>query len=150
MTGVQTCALPILTGVLAFSFMVGSAQFVIARWSNMIEEGNRDLCYYNELCYRPIAVADLPSNFMLSNVPYVIHGIFLALSFSFREAITFEVNKSGHKYDVRGTYAKYFRPYDYSVAYALAWALVFEGLFSATYHLCPSRLTFQFDSAFMF
>lgn len=146
--GVKTY--PYLTGVLAISFMVGSAQFVIARWSNMIEEGNRDLCYYNELCYRPIAVADLPSNFMLSNVPYVIHGIFLALSFSFREAITFEVNKSGHKYAVRGTYAKCFRPYDYSVAYALAWALVFEGLFSATYHLCPSRLTFQFDSAFMF
>ncbi|KAJ7352962.1 hypothetical protein OS493_032901 [Desmophyllum pertusum] len=59
--------------------------FVIARWSNMIEGGDRDLCYYNELCYRPIAVADMPSNFMLSNVPYVIHGIFLALSFSFRK-----------------------------------------------------------------
>lgn len=138
-----------LTGVLAISFMVGSAQFVIARWSNMIQGGDRDLCYYNELCYRPISVADMPSNFMLSNVPYVIHGIFLALSFSFREAIALEANKSKHKYIV-GKPRKQFRPYDYSVAYALAWALVFEGLFSATYHLCPSRLTFQFDSAFMF
>ena len=141
---------PYLTGVLAISFMVGSAQFVIARWSNMIGGGNRDLCYYNELCYRPISVADMPSNFMLSNVPYVIHGIFLALSFSFREAIALEVNKSKHKYIVGKAHSKQFRPYDYSVAYALAWALVFEGLFSATYHLCPSRLTFQFDSAFMF
>ena len=139
-----------LTGVLAISFMVGSAQFVIARWSNMIEGGNRDLCYYNELCYRPIAIADIPSNFMLSNVPYVIHGIFLALSFSFREAIALDANKSRHNYTVKNSGVKQFRPYDYSVAYALAWALVFEGLFSATYHLCPSRLTFQFDSAFMF
>lgn len=138
-----------LTGVLAISFMVGSAQFVIARWSNMIKGGNRDLCYYNELCYRPIAVADMPSNFMLSNVPYVIHGIFLALSFSFREAIALEVNGSKKKYILSVDHKK-FRPYDYSVAYALAWALVFEGLFSAMYHLCPSRLTFQFDSAFMF
>lgn len=138
-----------LTGVLAISFMVGSAQFVIARWSSMIKGGNRDLCYYNELCYRPIAIADMPSNFMLSNVPYVIHGIFLALSFSFREAITLQVNESKKKY-VLSPDNKLFRPYDYSVAYALAWALVFEGLFSAMYHLCPSRLTFQFDSAFMF
>jgi len=140
---------PYLTGVLAISFMVGSAQFVIARWSSMIQGGNRDLCYYNELCYRPIAVADMPSNFMLSNVPYVIHGIFLALSFSFREAIALEVNGSKRKYVLSADH-KRFRPYDYSVAYALAWALVFEGLFSAMYHLCPSRLTFQFDSAFMF
>ena len=141
---------PYVTGVLAISFMVGSAQFVIARWSNMISEGNRDLCYYNELCYRPIAIADVPSNFMLSNVPYVIHGVFLTLSFSFREAITREVRHSRHKYSFENARRVHFTPYDYSVAYALAWALIFEGLFSATYHLCPSRLTFQFDSAFMF
>ena len=139
-----------LTAVLAISFMVGAAQFVIARWSNMIEEGDRDLCYYNELCYRPIAIADMPSNFMLSNVPYVIHGIFLALSFSLREAIKQEEGQSGNRYSLENARRCRFAPYDYSVAYALSWALVFEGLFSATYHLCPSRLTFQFDSAFMF
>lgn len=141
---------PYLTGVLAISFMVGSAQFVIARWSNMIEDGDRDLCYYNELCYRPVAIADMPSNVMLSNVPYVIHGIFLALSFSFREAIAFETSQSENMYSLQNAGRKRFVPYDYSIAYALSWALVFEGLFSATYHLCPSRLTFQFDSAFMF
>ena len=139
-----------LTAVLAISFMVGAAQFVIARWSNMIEEGDRDLCYYNELCYRPIAIADMPSNFMLSNVPYVIHGIFLALSFSLREAIKQEEGQNGNKYSFENARRCRFAPYDYSVVYALSWALVFQGLFSATYHLCPSRLTFQFDSAFMF
>ena len=139
-----------LTAVLAISFMVGAAQFVIARWSNMIEEGDRDLCYYNERCYRPIAIADMPSNFMLSNVPYVIHGIFLALSFSLREAIKQEEGQNGNRYSLENARRSRFAPYDYSVAYALSWALVFEGLFSATYHLCPSRLTFQFDSAFMF
>ena len=139
-----------LTALLAISFIVGAAQFVIARWSNMIEEGNRDLCYYNELCYRPIAIADMPSNFMLSNVPYVIHGIFLALSFSLREAIKQEEGHSGDRFSIVKARHYHFAPYDYSVAYALSWALVFQGLFSATYHLCPSRLTFQFDSAFMF
>ena len=36
------------------------------------------------------------------------------------------------------------RKYSYSIGYAFAWALLFEGLFSLLYHLCPSRYTFQF------
>ena len=138
---------PYITGVLAISFMVGSAQFVIARWSNMIESGFRDICYYNEGCYRPIAISDIPSNFLLSNVPYVILGILLSLSFSLREAISREHQQCTSCDKASSTT---FVPYDYSLPYAFSWALVFEGLFSATYHLCPSRLTFQFDSAFMF
>lgn len=44
----------------------------------------------------------------------------------------------------------YKQKYSFSIGYSFAWALIFEGLFSLTYHLCPSRLTFQFDTAFMF
>lgn len=40
--------------------------------------------------------------------------------------------------------------YSFSIGYALAWALCFQGMFSALYHFCPSRFTFQFDTAFMF
>lgn len=136
-----------LTVVLAISFLVGSAQFVIGRWSNMISTGDRDKCYYNERCYRPIAFADLPSNFMVSNVPYCLHGVFLAIAFSFREAICLHHRRTSMGVQTPNSDDV---PYDFSLAYALSWALLFEGLFSATYHLCPSRLTFQFDSAFMF
>lgn len=138
-----------LTVLLAVSFLVGSAQFVIGRWANMIATGDRDKCYYNELCYRPIAVADLPSNFLLSNVPYCLHGVILALAFSFREAVSLNHRETQASFNLQGSQSVAV-PYDFSLAYALSWALVFEGLFSATYHLCPSRLTFQFDSAFMF
>ena len=44
----------------------------------------------------------------------------------------------------------YKRKYSFSIGYAFAWALIFEGFFSLIYHFCPTRLTFQFDSAFMF
>jgi hypothetical protein len=44
----------------------------------------------------------------------------------------------------------HYRFYDYSHAYAMAWALAFEGLFSSIYHICPTRMLFQFDTAFMF
>lgn len=40
--------------------------------------------------------------------------------------------------------------YCFSIGYAFSWGLIFEGLFSTLYHFCPSRFTFQFDSAFMF
>ena len=44
----------------------------------------------------------------------------------------------------------YKRKYTFSIGYSLAWALIFEGCFSTVYHFCPTQLTFQFDSAFMF
>ena len=42
------------------------------------------------------------------------------------------------------------RKYTFSIGYALAWGLIFEGCFSMLYHFCPTKLTFQFDTAFMF
>lgn len=42
------------------------------------------------------------------------------------------------------------RKYTFSIGYAFAWALIFEGCFSMLYHFCPTKLTFQFDTAFMF
>ena len=40
------------TGVAGFALMVGASQFVIANLYIMIEEGDRDDCYYNDFCYR--------------------------------------------------------------------------------------------------
>ena len=42
------------------------------------------------------------------------------------------------------------RRISFSIGYAFSWALLFEGLFSMLYHLCPTKMTFQFDLAFMF
>ncbi|XP_015779490.1 PREDICTED: uncharacterized protein LOC107357368 [Acropora digitifera] len=44
----------------------------------------------------------------------------------------------------------YKRKHTFSIGYSFAWALIFEGCFSTVYHFCPKKLTFQFDSAFMF
>lgn len=35
-----------------------------------------------------------------------------------------------------------------SLLYCCGWCLVFEGIFSALYHVCPSRLAFQFGKNF--
>ena len=129
------------TAIVAFSLLTGAIQFIVSNWQDMIESGNRDICYYNEGCYRTTPGIDIPYNLIISNVPYVIHGIILALSVSLREA-TCRVNERMLNMTVRKE--------TFSIVYAFAWSLVFEGIFSSCYHMCPSRLTFQFDSAFMF
>ena len=188
------------TGVVGFVLMVGACQFVIANWYIMIQEGDRDDCFYNDFCYRVSDYHDIPFNLMISNLTYIAHALILTVCvlymetklYLFCENLEKSVTSSNNVGDCQssssgcqvealpnhvfvcpnitphlqqGTVPKHTlgdkekkklmaralkRKYSYSIGYAFAWALLFEGLFSLLYHLCPSRYTFQFDSAFMF
>ena len=127
------------TAIVGCVLAIGALQIAYLQWHRMISSGDRDLCVYNEKCYRPSGEADIPLNNILSNLPYVIHGILLAIHTSILQA------RSGYNADCLVGVKEYF-----SLSYALAWALLFEGVFSAIYHLCPSPLVFQFDIAFMY
>ena len=122
--------------------MVGAFQFVYADWYLMIQEGDRDHCYYNDFCYR-VSNSDIPFNLMSSNFAYILHAFILASSVWYMEA---ELLARCKKMDSE----EHKRKFSFSIGYAFAWALFFEGLFSTLYHLCPSKITFQFDTAFMF
>ena len=41
-------------------------------------------------------------------------------------------------------------PQQFGIFYAMGWALIFQGCFSAFYHVCPTRKNFQFDTSFMY
>ena len=241
-----------ITFIVGSVLMVGSFQFVFADWYLMIQEGDRDHCYYNDFCYR-VRYADIPYNLIVSNLVYVLHGLILAINVLFMESEVLakckklassakknwedrlrlacekrkkEVDefinkkKKSKKNDKKVTKVKkkqkpsktmeevaqnngggnskepdHFlvnisdrelpshlltcpdislhcgemlvpevkpgihessfvealkKRYSFSIGYALAWALCFQGMFSALYHFCPSRFTFQFDTAFMF
>ena len=130
-----------ITGIVGFVLMIGAGQFVFANWHLMIQEGDRDTCYYNDFCYRVSHLADIPLNLMISNLTYMIHGLILAISVMYMEAKLFSCYRNSN--DLPPKHA-------FSMGYAFAWALFFEGCFSLVYHLCPSELTFQFDTGFMF
>ena len=130
-----------ITGVAGFVLMIGAGQFVFANWHLMIQEGDRDTCYYNDFCYRVSKYDDIPFNLMISNLAYMIHGLILAISVMYMEAKLFSRYRNSN--DLPPQYA-------FSMGYAFAWALFFEGCFSLVYHLCPTKLTFQFDTGFMF
>ena len=130
-----------ITGIVGFVLMIGAGQFVFANWHLMIQEGDKDTCYYNDFCYRVSKYDDIPFNLMISNLAYMIHGLILAISVMYMEAKLFSRFRNSN--DLPPQYA-------FSMGYAFAWALFFEGCFSLVYHLCPSELTFQFDTGFMF
>ena len=135
-----------ITGIVGNVLMVGAFQFVFANWYTMIQEGNRDNCYYNDFCYR-VANHDIPFNLMISNLTYISHGLILVVWVLILETKVNVRCQSGRD-AVEATAMK--KRYCFSIGYAFSWGLVFEGLFSTLYHFCPSRFTFQFDSAFMF
>jgi len=129
-----------ITGIVGFVLMVGAFQFVLANWHVMIHEGDRDNCYYNDFCYRVSHWHDIPFNLMMSNLVYILHGLTLAVCVCCMEA----------RHVTNDEELKLKENISFSIGYAFAWALIFEGCFSLIYHLCPSKMTFQFDTAFMF
>lgn len=180
------------TCIVGFALMVGAFQFVFETWKEMIKSGDRDMCYYNDFCYR-VSDYDIPFNLMISNLGYMIHGLILAFSVWVMEAgllawchrlachkrsrsrlpegqdelpnhcvkcpcIDAHLSNMSvpHFQPANGDEAvllnaeAYKRKYSFSIGYSFAWALIFEGCFSMLYHFCPMKLTFQFDSAFMF
>ena len=145
------------TAIMGFALMIGAGQFVFANWHLMKEEGDRDNCYYNDFCYRVSHWHDIPFNLMISNLVYMSHGLILALSVWYMEAkLLRQYRKRPKRHRLMNRSITLANRDDlppkqaFSIGYAFAWALIFEGSFSLVYHLCPSKLTFQFDTAFMF
>jgi hypothetical protein len=95
------------------------------------------VCYYNHLCKNDLGF--IPSfNSIISNIFYIIYGIIYCVIVK----KTFSVNKNGLSLNGLDNNA--------SLYYSLGITLMFEGICSATYHICPTKLNFQFDTTFMF
>ena len=146
-----------ITCIVGCVLMVGAFQFVYADWYLMIQEGDRDHCYYNDFCYR-VLYYDIPFNLMSSNFAYILHAFILALSVWYMESELLARCKKirqtqpppvAENAECNSTEV-HKRRISFSIGYAFSWALLFEGLFSMLYHLCPTKMTFQFDLAFMF
>ena len=146
-----------ITCIVGCVLMVGAFQFVYADWYLMIQEGDRDHCYYNDFCYR-VLYYDIPFNSMSSNFAYILHAFILALFVWYMESELLARCKKirqtqpppvAENAECNSTEA-HKRRISFSIGYAFSWALLFEGLFSMLYHLCPTKMTFQFDLAFMF
>lgn len=110
-------------------YLHSSLQFVYYQ-----EEYGEDLCYFNLKCQHPLGNIKSFNN-VISNIFYVIFGLI------FITIINFSSNKNDN---YKGLHK------DNSLYLAIGIVLILEGFSSATYHICPSKLNFQFDTTFMF
>ena len=152
-----TKTFPYLVLIFGITLFVPGLQTILETLSQRWETGELDLCYYNEKCYVAASSLDFPENSVLSNAAYVVHGILFVLLYSFVETSCrarghFEVDCVALACRVCHAKPNAFteKTCDYSLAYALGWTLIFQGLFSGIYHLCPTRRAVQFDQSFMF
>jgi len=126
-----------LVTVAAGAFFSAAAQFAVQEFGRGYWlYGDHDTCYFNSRCYTPLFV-DLPINNILSHIPYYVCG-YLVLA----HVAIWETRISAHPNAEN-------RP-DLGVFYGLAWAVVCEGVGSTCYHICPSPVMFQFDTAMMY
>lgn len=130
-----------LTLTFAVAFLVPGFQVIFGELSKMSQTGNYDICYYNGKCQHPsgrfyeLGVPAL--NNVYSNIGYVVAGsVFLIYMFFYR--------LFSRSFFLAGT------PKDAGILYAFGVSVICEGFASGLYHLCPSGMIFQFDSAMMF
>ena len=94
-------------------------------------------CYYNEKCQKTLEPFPAFNN-VISNIFYVIFGlIFIILVRLTHVRISDGISRYGVNLDP-------------SLYYSLGITLFLEGICSSIYHICPSKLNFQFDTTFMF
>jgi hypothetical protein len=118
--------------IVAMFYALPSIQFVFFQYLTNSANLNQT-CYYNFKC--KIDFMGLAAfNNVTSNIAYVLVGVVFA--------IVVKVTKPRED-NAHGLHT------DMSLYYCMALATVFEGIFSALYHICPSRLNYQFDTTFM-
>ena len=76
---------PALLSLMLGVFLATTAQFVITHYGLMIRTGNRDICFYNESCYYPGKVWDLPWNHIASNLAYFVAAMHIMFQAFFAE-----------------------------------------------------------------
>ena len=99
--------------------------------------GNQDYCYYNSLCQRPLG--DLRDfNHIFSNLGYVVLGCMFH----------YIVHKKEENEKLLDSSLGI--PRQYSLYYAMGHSLIGIGVMSSCYHVCPTTITFQFDTTYMY
>ena len=114
--------------IIACFYILPSFQFMLFQAND-----NTIYCYFNHKCKHNWGYIPAFNNF-ISNLGYIIFGILFIIY-----TIIDKKDENG-----RGIHK------DNSIYICLGLSLLLEGIFSSLYHLCPSKINFQFDSTFMF
>ncbi|KAJ3643386.1 hypothetical protein Zmor_026100 [Zophobas morio] len=120
---------------IAIFYGIPVVQLAVTYQEIVNKTGDEDNCYYNFGCANPgWLLSDF--NHVQSNIGYIAMG-FLFLGMVLHRRRVVPERKTGI-------------PVYYGTYYAMATALISEGILSGCYHVCPTETNFQFDVSFMY
>ena len=123
------------------------------------DSGDHNVCYFNSKCQIP-AGPFLDFNHFFSNFGYMVFGL-IFLGIVWRKKVLFnrllgDCNKDERNLrkastcnmlaNMENTHGV---PFYSGIYYTMGAALAMEGVMSACYHICPTTISFQFDTTFM-
>ena len=103
---------------------------------------NNDICYFNSRCQMPLTDSFLDFNHFFSNLGYIIFGS------TFIGIVYLKTKK--HDAGEAELVERHGVPYLCGIYYTMGGSIAMEGLMSAAYHICPTRISFQFDTTYMY
>ncbi|EFX71251.1 hypothetical protein DAPPUDRAFT_309172 [Daphnia pulex] len=149
--------------IIAVFYLIPVGQLVWNYKDMMVTTGDQDMCYYNFACAYPyhLLIDFSDFNHFFSNIGYVVLGTIFLLITKRRDYIdTMRQNATGAEVSHFPSFLFLLRPKrmlvergippHYGLSYSMGFGLIVEGILSACYHLCPTRLNYQFDTSFMY
>ena len=132
--------------IMGIFYTIPAIQVVFNQQTALQTTGNQDVCYYNFLCSAPVlAVTDF--NHIFSNIWYMGFGVIFVLLTWHRQ---WKHDKALAMMREAGIEPRYGLPQHFGIFYAMGIGIVFEGVLSSCYHVCPTNENFQFDTTFMY
>lgn len=117
-----------------YLIIIGAFIFLPVAQFTLFQENYDDyICYYNNKCIHTF-IGIKPFNNIISNSLYIILGIIFIITVKFSKKASPGCGTNQ----------------DRSLYYSVGLCLIFIGIFSGLYHICPSPLNFQFDTLYMF
>ncbi|MBN3304198.1 SIDT1 protein, partial [Amia calva] len=116
-------------------------QLVITYQTVVNVTGNQDICYYNFLCAHPLGVLSTQLHRHTPNCTTAPPPA---------PPLTAPAGRHSSDMNGCGLTNSVGIPKHFGLFYAMAVALMMEGVLSACYHVCPNYSNFQFDTSFMY
>jgi len=130
--------------LVAIFYLIPSAQLVWQDKEKAEESGSLEQCYLNYGCSRPWSIFT-DFNHIVSNFGYIWYGFIFIILVLIKSHYLPETNRSRTGY--LGTLGI---PQQHSIFYTLGLSMIFQGVFSMIFHICPSNVSLQFDTTMMY
>ncbi|XP_059098452.1 SID1 transmembrane family member 1-like [Tigriopus californicus] len=130
-------------------YTIPAIQLMLSYQDKLLTSGDQDICYYNFLCSVPVGVVR-DFNHIFSNIWYMALGILFVILSAYRKSVHLKFITELAKVDPAEVSSEYGIPQHFGILFAMGYAMVFEGILSACYHVCPTSENFQFDTTFMY